>query len=200
MEITKPNDIFVASLNNPESTTYDLMSADLTPDNTSFYKKEDYLQSKFVQDKFKTPDGQFDSSGFDLAFNKAASHYKEMTDENFLDNLGKAVYSPFDITRPLESKTFTPEVEFKLDFNPFKYLYSRSGINSVDENPLSVRELAQQNKVYDPDTKTWSNESANDLGILTKFFGDTLVYGQWDEDGMHKDPETNRMVNHKKGE
>jgi len=41
-----------------------------------------------------------------------------------------------------------------------------------------MREMAQQNKVYDPETDTWSNESLNDLGILDKIFGSTLVYAQ----------------------
>ena len=68
MEITKPNDIFVASLNNPSATTYDLMTLNITPDNTSLYSKDDYKQSKLVQDTFKTPDGKFDDLGFDEAF------------------------------------------------------------------------------------------------------------------------------------
>jgi hypothetical protein len=38
------------------------------------------------------------------------------------------------------------------------------------------------------------------LGILRKFFGDTLVYAQWDEDGEHPDPESGRRVKHSKGD
>lgn len=41
---------------------------------------------------------------------------------------------------------------------------------------------------------------ANDVGLIDKFFGDTLVYGQWDEDGIHDDPRTGRSTQHKKGE
>jgi hypothetical protein len=152
MEILKPNDIFVASLNNPKSTTYDFMSAQLNPNNTSLFSKDQYKESKFVQDTFKDDKGQFDEIAFNNAYDIAASHYKEMSDETYLSELTEAVYSPFDISRPIGSKTFDTSVEYTKDFNPFKQLYSRTGVNSVDDNGLSLRELAQQNKIFD--TKT----------------------------------------------
>jgi hypothetical protein len=154
MNIVKPNDILVASINNPNSTTLDFLSADVTPDNTSLFKKEDYLTSPLIQKKFTDEKGQFNTIAFDEAYNKAASHYKEMTDDSFLKNLTEATYSPFDVTRPLGAKTFDTRAQFTPDFNPFKQLYSRTGINSVDDNSFTLRELAQQNKVYDPETKT----------------------------------------------
>lgn len=200
MEIKKANDIFVATINNPEATTYDLTSLQLTPENTSLYTKEEYKSSKLVQDKFKTPEGEFDDIAFNHAFDKAASHYSEMTDDDYLKGLNTVMYSPFDVTRPKNAETFKVEVEFSKDYNPFKQLYSRTGINSIDENPLSLRELAQREKVFDPTTKTWSDQSANDMGILNKFFGDTLVYAQWEEEGSHTDPETGRTIVHRKGD
>ena len=57
MEITKPNDIFVATIGNPTATTYDLMTLNVTPENSSFFTKEQYKESKFVQDTFKDKDG-----------------------------------------------------------------------------------------------------------------------------------------------
>ena len=38
------------------------------------------------------------------------------------------------------------------------------------------------------------------MSLLDKFFGDTLVYAQWDEEGTHIDPETGRTVKHRKGD
>jgi hypothetical protein len=154
MEITKPNDIFVASLNNPNATTYDLMSSNLTPDNTSFFSKDDYKQSKFVQDKFIGQDGKFDEIAFNNAYNIAGAHYQQMSDSEYLKGLNQISYSPFDVTRPKDAKTFKVSVEFDKDFNPFQQTYSRTGINSVNESNLSLREIAQQNKVFDPDTNT----------------------------------------------
>ena len=200
MEITKPNDIFVASLNNPEATTYDLMSMGLLPDNTSLFTKDEYKQSNYVQEKFKDKDGKFDDVAFNNEYNKVARQYNEMASSEYLENLDKIEYSPFDITRPKNAETFSVNLEFTKDFNPFKQLYSRTGINSMDENNFSMRELAQQGKVFDPETNTWSEESANDLNILNKFFGDTLVYAQWDEDGVHSNPQNGQVVQHKKGD
>lgn len=200
MEITKPNDILVATLNNPNSSPYDFMTEDITPDNTSLFTKDEYKSTDYVKKTFTDKDGKFDDTKFNEMYNKAAAYYKAISDDKFLKDLTTLEYSPFDITRPVNAKTFDTEVVFDLDFNPFKELYSRRGINSIEDNPLSLRELAQQGKIYDPSTNTWSETSANDLGIFDKWFGDTLVYGQWDADGIHKDPRTGYSVQHKKGE
>lgn len=200
MEIIKPNDLFVASFNNPQATTYDLMSADLNPNNTSLYTKDEYKNTEFVRNRFRDENGQFDDVAFDNFYNKVASQYKEMTDDTFLKGLDTIKYSPFDITRPKEAETYRVSVEFSKDYNPYKQLYSRTGINSIDDGNLSLRELAQKSKVYDPETDTWSIESANDMNLLNKFFGDTLVYAQYDDDGVHKDLQTGRSVAHKKGD
>lgn len=200
MEIKKNNDILVATLNNPGATPEDLMSLNLTPDNTSLYTKEQYKESNFIKQAFRDENGNFDDLAFDDFYKIASNHYKEISDNQYLDNLNKVIYSPFDVTRPKDSKTFSVNVEFAKDYNPFRQSYSRTAINSIDDNLLSLRELAQQSKVFDPTTNTWSEESANDLGLLNKFFGDTLVYAQWDEDGTHKDPQSGRIVSHNKGD
>lgn len=200
MEITRPNDIFVATVNNPHATTYDLMTLDLTPENTGLLSKDDYKKSKFAQENFKTKDGKFDDVAFDEAFKAASNHYAQMSNKEFLTSLNEVEYSPFDVTRPFNAKTFKVNVEYSKEFNPFQTSYSRTGINSITESPLSMRELAQQSKVFDPTTNTWSKQSANDLNLIDKLFGETLVYAQWDAEGTHKDPETGRIVKHKKGD
>jgi len=201
MEIQKPNDILVAVINNPNSSTYDLMSTGLNPDNTSFFKnKDEYKNSNFIKEAFKDESGKFDDIAFDNFYNLAANHYNNMSQEVYLKSLDEVEYSPFDITRPKEAKTFKVSVDFQKEINPFKQVYSRTGVNSIDESPLSLREIAQQEKVYDPESKTWSEQSANDLSLLNKFLGDTLVYAQWDEDGTHLDLESNQVIKHKKGD
>ena len=178
MEITKPNDMFVASINNPNATTNDLMSLKLDANNTSLFSKADYKATKLVQDKFKTPDGKFDDIAFNNAYAQASNHYAQMTNDDYVKSLSQVTYSPFDITRPKDAKTSSIDVEFSKDFNPFKQLYSRSGINSIDDGQFSLRELAQQSKIFDPTTNTWSEKSANAESLLNKVFGDTLVYAQ----------------------
>ena len=200
MDITKPNDIFVATLNNPSATTSDLMTLNLNPENTGLLPKDSYKKSKYVSDRFTTEDGKFDEASFDNFYKQAATHYVQMSDERFLKDLETVEYSPFDLTRPKDSKTFGVEVEYKKEFNPYKRWYGKTGLYSVEESEFSQRELAQQGKYFDFTTGEWSEKSVSDLNIFQKFFGDTLVYAQWDEDGIHTDPETNRIVEHKKGD
>lgn len=200
MEITKPNDIFVATFNNPKATTYDLMSMGVTPENTSLFKKEEYEKSPFVQDRFKTESGEFDSVSFNEFYKLAQINYQTLTDEDYLEKLDTIMYSPFDVTRPKEAKTFNINVTFEKDYNPYKDLYSRTGINSVTPGHLSLRELAQTEKIFDTKSNTWLEDSVNDRSLINKLFGETLVYAQYDTDGTHTDPFSNRIVKHKKGD
>ena len=200
MEIKKPNDILVATLSNPELTSYDLLSHNITGENTSLLSKEEYKNSTFVQDKFKDNDGNFDNVAFEEVYNLAQSKYQGLTDKEYLSELDKMEYSPFDITRPKFAKTFNVSAQIEKEYNPFEVRKGWSGFGSINESPLSLREIAQKNKIYDPDTDTWSEQSVNDLSLYDKLIGDTLVYGQYDEDGMHFDKHIGSMAKHKKGD
>jgi hypothetical protein len=200
MEIRKPNDILVATLSSPTATTQDMLSVNINPDNTSLLTQDEYKQSPFIQNQFKTADGKFDDIKFNQFYDLAKSHYNQMSDDEYLKDINTLYYSPFDISRPKNAKTFKIDVEFEKDFNPSKQLFSRTGINSITENEFTQKQLAQQNRLFDPVTKTWSTESVNDLGILQKLFGDTLVYATYNEDGTHFDPLSQKTINHKKGE
>ena len=109
-------------------------------------------------------------------------------------------YDPLDFTAPLDSKKLNVRPVAYAEINPFKNLYGRTGVFSVDTSDLSFKELAQQGKVFDYDKKEWTNKTANDLGLFGTLFNETLVYATWDEDGYSIDPITNRQVAHKKGE
>lgn len=200
MEITKPNDILVATLNSPNATAYDLMSNNILGGNTSFFSKDKYKESKYIQDQFKKEDGEFDDLAFNNAYDMAKDKFVQLTNEQYIKGLDKMTYSPFDITRPKEAQVFNVGTIYSKDINPFKELQGWTGIGSTNVSPLSLRELAQQSKVFDSETNTWSDESLNELGLLDKIFGKTLVYAQYDEDGSHTDDATGQILNHKKGD
>ncbi len=122
MEINKPNDILVATLNSPNATAYDLMSNNILGNNTSFYSKDEYKKSKYVQDAFKKEDGKFDDVAFEGAYKVAQDKYTQLTNDQYLKGLDKMVYSPFDITRPKDAKTFNVGTIYSRDINPFKEL------------------------------------------------------------------------------
>lgn len=200
MEINKPNDILVATLNNPRATISDLKSSEFTPENTSLFSKDEYKRSDFIQETFKDNNGNFDNIAFDKFYELASAKYNELTNNKYIENLEETQYDPFDITRPIDSSVYKVSVEYSPEKNPFKEKYSRTGINSVAESDFSLREIAQTSDIYDTEKGEWLNTSANELGLLNKFFGKTLVYAQWDEDGVHEDPISGYSVKHKAGD
>lgn len=199
MEIQKPNDIFTAVLMKPDVNEFDLTKSNVLPDNTQLLAPEDYKKLPKVQELFTNPtNGKFDDIKFNTDYSKAAQLYTDMASNK---TLFKALeYDPMDFTAPIGSKKIDVRPTITKDINPFKELYSRTGINSIDESDLSMRELAQQGKVFDTTNNKWLDKSASDLGLFGSLFGDTMVYAQWDKDGDTKDPISGRTVKHKKGE
>lgn len=195
----KLNDMLLETLANPNASTYDFLTNDITAENTQILNKEDYRRKQLIQDQFKLPDGKFDEKGFDVAYQVALHNFNQISNEETMKKMDQVEYDPFDLTRPLKSKTWNVDVKFSKDLNPFKQLYSRDSINSITESPLSLREIAQQGRVHDVESDTWE-ESANKFGLFKKLFGDTLVYAQWDEDGVHEDGVSGNLVKHKKGD
>jgi hypothetical protein len=120
MEIVKPNDILIATLNNPALTPYDLLSNNINGDNTSFFSKDEYKQSDYVQKAFKTEKGTFDDEAFNKAYNLAQNNFYQLTNEEYLKNLDTIEYSPFDLTRPKFAKTFNVSATLEKEYNPFK--------------------------------------------------------------------------------
>ena len=91
---------------------------------------------------------------YDWIITGVVGEYYPCKNDVFLKSLDEVQYSPFDISRPKDAKTFKIDVEYSKEYNPFKETYSRTGINSISSNTLSMRELAQQEKVFDPSTNT----------------------------------------------
>lgn len=197
-EITKPNDIFAAVLQAPDLNVFDLAKSNMSLENTQLQSKDFYKTNDVVKQAFTKEDGNFDELAFNNAYNKAAQTYSELgNDEQLVQALE---WDPQDFTAPLEGKHFDVRPTITKDVNPFKNYYSRTGVNSIDVNDFSLRELAQQGKVYDPISKTWSDKSANELSFFNKFFGDTLVYAQYDKDEVEIDQSTGQQIAHKKGD
>lgn len=198
MEIQKPNDMFVAVIQKPDLNVFDLSKSDIIPDNTQLLSIDKYKNLDKVQNLFKTESGAFDEGAFTSAYAKAASLYQELSSDKSLASALE--YDPMDFTAPKDAKKIEVNPIAKVDYNPFKNKYSQTGVNSIDSSELSLRELAQQNKIFDTSTNKWLDKSANDLGLFGSLFGETLVYAQWDTDGQSLDPVTKRLISHNKGD
>ena len=71
-------------------------------------------------------------------------------------------------------------------------------VGFVSDRTLTAAEIAQTQKVFDPETGEW-DESPNDAWLGRNWF-QPVALAQWDSDDYHIDPETNRKVRHRKGE
>ena len=198
MELNKPNDMFVTSILTPDVKVLDLLSSEITSDNTSFFNKEQYKDTKFVKEAFKNEEGNFDELKFNDAYTKAAELFEELSSDNFLKN--NLEWDAFDLTKPTDAKVKQNDLKIEQDLNPYKSLYGRTSLNSVDAGDLTIRELAQQSKIFDTKSGKFEEKSANDLGLFGSWFNDTLVYAQYEDDDYHEDLITGRKVSHKKGE
>lgn len=198
MEIKKPNDILVTLVLEPNANVYDLRKSNILPDNTSFLDKETYKNTEFVKKAFTDKDGIFNDKEFNNAYNKAAYLYAEVSNDQHLADALE--WDAHDFMRPVGSKSKEATIEIVRDINPYGNLYGRTSLQSIDTGNLSIRELSQKSKVFDPSTGKELDYSPNELGLFGALFNDTLIYAAWEEDGMHIDQFTNREVSHKKGE
>lgn len=197
-EITKPNDMFAAILQTPNVSVFDLAKSNITLENTQLLSKDFYKSSDVVKSAFSDDKGNFNDLAFNDAYSQAALKFTEIGNDQ---QLVKALeWDPYDFTAPIESKHFDVRPTIIKDINPYKSEYGRTSIDSIDLGKLSIKELAQNSKVYDIDKKTWSDKSANDLSILDKFFGETLTYATYDKDEETINPITKQTIVHKKGD
>lgn len=199
MEAQYKNDMFVATLVNPNATLQDFVASGLNSDNTNLLTPEEYKQTKVVKEQF-SKDGVFDDQKFNDFYYLAANKYRELTDNNAEDRLVDLItydsssrYAEFDKIRN-DQPTVT-----KIQ-NPFDEKIGISSLFGESASNKSMRELAQMNTHYfDWNKQEWVEESPDQFGI-SSLWREPMVYAQWDEDGTHVDPTTSQVVSHKKGE
>jgi hypothetical protein len=196
--INKPNDLFVAVLELPDVNLFDLSKSEINTDNTQLLSKDYYKNNPNIQKLFKDDTGKFNDVAFDNAYNRASLLYNDLGNDEQLAKMLQ--WDPYDFTAPAQGRHFDIRPVITKDVNPYKNYYSRTGINSIDTNDLSLRELAQTGKIYDVEKDEWSDKSANELSFFKKFFGDTLVYAQYDKDTEEFDPYTGNITVKKKGD
>lgn len=200
-EITKPNDILVSTMLNGEMDTMQLVSNGLNATNTQLLTPEDYKESPFIQKQFSDDKGVFNEDAFNNAYLKAAQSYQDLiTTKSYNDLENFVEYNLNDIYAPLDAKKATPKMEMQKELNPMGLSEGVFSLFGKGNATKSMRELAQQSKIWDTENQKWLDETADERGVLKSLFGQSLVYATWDEDGVHEDPFTGRQIKHKKGD
>lgn len=200
-EINKPNDIFVSTVLNGDVGFFDLTQNGITAANTQLLSPETYKESSFVKNNFSDENGAFDESKFMSTYVMAAKQYQDLLNDNLYKNIENYIeYNQNDIFAKPESKKATVGYEISTELNPTRRSHGVSSLFEYGKVTNSMRELAQQSKIWDYDNQVWLDKTADDRGLLGSLFGQSLVYATWDEDGVHEDALTGRKIQHKKGD
>lgn len=202
----KENDFIVSSILNP---TYDvgmLKAAGLNMDNTQMLSKDEYLKSNFIKNNeaFQNEDGVFSEQKFNEFYNDKLQQWK-----TFSGLPSGLHYDLFDYRQYREDKPqiINPNLQFSKILNPEESTIGYGWIGEFQESPLSSRELAQKNQIYDVANDTFLEYSPNDHALFSNplqwfkdIFKEPLVLAAYDEDEEYLDPFDNQIKVHKKGD
>ena len=202
----KEYDLFANILKNPDFSYNDFIAAGLTADNTLLQSKDYYKKSDKVKQTFTDITGKFDNDKFDKVYNIATTLYNSLADASYDKAIAeKTIYHRDNIFAPINQRRKGPEFVETVTPNPFQISTSVIELGKEGDRTKSIDELAQANKVLlNPNTagddleKAQWGDTPNDN--FFKYFADTLVLAQYDEDGEHKDLITGKTVKHSKGD
>lgn len=207
----KKNDWIVASVNNPDFTPEDFRDIGMNLDNTQILPMEQYISSQFITENkmFQNDQGEFSKDKFQTFYKQKLSDFNnfQTSDPNSFE------YDMFDSNRfdiankDKQVKVKDPNFKIEKVSNPDRITTGIAGVNQVGRRTLTPSEIAQTQKIYDPETDQFLDITPNDnslienpLGYIKELFNDPLVLATYDEDGEHEDPITHNIVKHKKGD
>lgn len=197
----KENDWFLNTVTNPSFSISDFRGVGLDASNTSLADENTYRNIPQITDNpmFQT-DGGFDEAKFHNYYQIAAEAYNKLADETYQEDIIKqATFHRDDIFVDPSQRREGPDINIFREPNPLKQKRGIRRLNLLDAPTMSIDEIAQTQKVWDPATKTW-HAAPND-SFFEDFF-DTRVMAQWDFNADADGNPTNdpaRIV-HKKGE
>ena len=195
----KKNDWLATLFFSPDKTPQDLANLGITTDNSSLLEKDYYKNIPQIQEAFKNESGNFDNVKFDKYYQEVLRLYND-TDNAKLESTVTDFYSydPYDYFAPVgaNKRDVAPRI-IKLA-NPERRSKGLTNLRETSAPTMSLREVAQQNKIYNVDTQTFEDWTPNEWGGLSAITRPTLVLAQWDEDGTHI--VDGREVAHKAGD
>lgn len=200
----KQRDWIIVNIDNPGFTPTDFKIVGLTAADTQLRPFDDYLNNPIITEdqRFKDKDGNFSKDKFKQYYDNAVLGYQK-----FSQNYDTFKYDLFDPKRKLDSEVQNPHFELTQNSNPSHQTIGILGRNVVGQGLMSEKELAQQSKIYDPITGTYSETSLDQQSLfkspldwISNLFSDPIVYATYESDGTHIDPISGREVTHKKGE
>lgn len=195
----KKNDWLATLFFSPDKTPQDLANLGITTDNSSLQEKDYYKNIPQIQEAFKNESGNFDNVKFDKYYQEVLRLYND-TDNAKLESTITDFYSydPYDYFAPVGGKKRDVAPRIVKFANPERRSRGLTNLRETSAPTMSLREVAQQNKIYNFDTQKFEDWTPNEWGGLSAITRPTLVLAQWDEDGTHM--VDGREVSHKAGD
>lgn len=181
---------------NPDKQIDFLLTEGIDTTNSKLESRDFYKNKNKVQEAFKKDNGEFDEELYNKWYDQIATEYEYLSaidTENFI--LDQYEKSESDFTTK-HGKRKNHEIAAEIIANPLDQSMGARAWNIWSDPEISRREAAQNNKYYDPETRTWSDKTVNELGALGLITGESLVYATYDED-VHDE---NGNLIHAKGE
>lgn len=195
----KKNDWLATLFFSPNKTPQDLANLGITTDNSSLLDKEYYKKVPQIQEAFKDKSGNFDDNKFDQYYQTALKLYNDADNSKLVQDLQDFYeYDPNDYFAPIGGKMTNIRPKLVQFSNPERRSRGLSNLRESSAPTMSIREVAQTNKVFNYDTQQFEDWTPNDWGGLSAVTRPTLVLAQWDEDGEHE--VNGRIVKHNKGD
>lgn len=195
----KKNDWLATLFFSPDKTPQDLANLGITTDNSSLQEKDYYKNIPQIQEAFKNESGNFDNIKFDKYYQEVLKLYNDADNAKLASNTTDFYsYDPYDYFAPMNSKVRDVAPRMIQFANPERRSRGLTNLRETSASTMSLREVAQQNKIFNTDTQKFEDWTPNEWGGLSAVTRPTLVLAQWDEDGTHE--VNGRVVSHKAGD
>lgn len=183
------NDWILASLSNPTLDIDDLASiGGLTTNNTQFLSKDQYLKSNFIKDNpaFKDQYGNFSNEKFDNFYETQASRWRDLQNNEFPKGIELDAFDT--VSNRADSKVKNISFSIGPTNNPDRVQIGIEGWRTTSKRTKSESEIAQSQKIYNPETEEFENQTPEDstlfgspINWVKNLFKDPLVLAQYEE-------------------
>lgn len=180
----KEHDWFAETLANPSFSNTDFKTVGINASNTSLASIDVYLNSPEVQrqKEFQT-NGKFDQSKVVSYYTQIAKSYNTLANDTYeqdLDADKNTIFSQYNFyVNPERRRTVVPA---EIDFvpNPDHVNFGVTGFNTPGKITKTPEELSESQPIWDPDTKTWTEDTPEDS--FFKYLFRPTVLATWDYD------------------
>lgn len=154
----KKNDWLATLFFSPDKTPQDLANLGITADNSSLQEKEYYKSIPEIQEAFKNESGGFDNAKFDKYYQEVLDLYNYV-DSAKLESTTTDFYSydPYDYFAPSTGKKRDVAPRIVQFANPERRSRGLANLREASAPTMSLREVAQQNKVFNFDTQKFED-------------------------------------------